>query len=79
MQFNTELVTVEDGYSFELKTVQLLDNVQLAVYDDTQATLTLGTNEVHFQWNSEVATLFKEIDICEPIKLLALLSDGAAA
>lgn len=79
MQFNTELVTVEDGYSFELKTVQLLDNVELTVYDDTEATLTLGKNEVHFQWNNEVATLFNEIDTCETIELLVLLSGGIAA
>ena len=79
MRFSTQIVKVEDGYTFELKTAQLLDNVQLEVYDDTQATLTLGKNEVHFQWNSEVATLFKEIDTCEPIELLALLSGGVAA
>lgn len=79
MKFNTQLVTVEDGYSIELKTVQLFDNVQLAVYDDTEATLTLGNNEVQFNWSSEVEALFKEIDTCEPIELLALLSGGTAA
>lgn len=79
MKFNTQVVTVEDGYSIELKTVQLLDNVELAVYDDTEAKLTLGKNEVHFQWNNEVATLFNEIDTCEPIELLVLLSGGIAA
>ncbi|MET4561562.1 hypothetical protein ABIA69_002730 [Lysinibacillus parviboronicapiens] len=73
-----QIVEVEPGYSYVVERTQLLDGVHLEVFrqpgypDD--AILFIGDNEILFAWTDEAATLFAELDTCEPIELLAILA-----
>ncbi|MGA3675790.1 hypothetical protein [Lysinibacillus agricola] len=80
MNTQMQIVEVEPGFSYEVERTEIFDGVRLEVYkhpsfaDD--ATLYIGDNEVHFKWTAEAAALFAELDTCEPIELLAILTQA---
>ncbi len=55
-------------------TIELMDNVKLELRGN-EAALILGSNTVLFKWTDEAAALFTELDVCEPVELLSILSN----
>lgn len=66
---------IEPGYTVKIETMHILENIRLEIYDGTDAVLYLGKNEVLFTWNDEVKAAFDNLDTCEPLELLMLLSN----
>lgn len=66
---------IEPGYEVKIETMHILDGIKLEIYDDADAVLYLGKNEVLFTWNDEVKAAFDNLDTCEPLELLMLLSN----
>lgn len=80
MYTQTRLIEVEPGFTLDVTVTELFNGVRLEVYRNEEfgedATLFIGDNEVQFAWTDEAATLFAELDTCEPIELLAILSQS---
>lgn len=78
MEFQqVEILIIEKGMEFEMKTAELMPGVKLEVYHDSEAALYLGqTNVIDFPWNDYAKEIFENLDTCEPIELLWLLSQN---
>lgn len=79
MEFqHVEWVFIEEGDEFEVKTAEIMPGVKLEVYGDKEGVLYLGkSNEVDFPWNDFAKEMFENLDTCEPIELLWLLSQNS--
>ncbi|WP_336046756.1 hypothetical protein [Solibacillus ferritrahens] len=55
-------------------TIELMDNVKLEL-NGNEAALLIGMNTVLFKWTDEAAALFDDLDVCEPVELLSILSN----
>lgn len=70
-----EVVEIELGWSVNVQTTQIIEGVEVIVYDGREAVLRInGVNTIEFKWSDEAATLFANIDVCEPVELLACLT-----
>lgn len=79
MEFQqVDRVFIEESYVVEMKTVEIMPGVKLEVYDDKEGVLYLGkSNEIDFPWNDFAKEIFENLDTCEPIELLWLLSQNS--
>lgn len=76
---STTLIEMKKGWTVKLEQVEIISGVTLKVYDDKEATLIIGSNELEFVWCDDAKALFRDIDTCEPIELLAILTDNQKA
>lgn len=74
MNVVVEVEEIEEGYTVEIVKTKIIEGVTLEVFDNREATLYIGNNPVEFDWSLEMAYVFENIDIIEPIELLALLA-----
>lgn len=53
---------------------QLIPGVNLAVDSFGLATLSINGVEINFAWTTDAEAVFNDLDTCEPIELLAVLT-----
>lgn len=70
-----ERIFIEEGWEVTQISTKLLENVYLHVIDGTEASLTVGNQELEFTYDSEVKRLFERLDEGATAReLLAFLS-----
>lgn len=57
-----------------INVTNIIQGVDLIVYENNEAALLIGDSLVEFKWSEEAEKIFNEIDVCEPIELLAVLA-----
>lgn len=86
MGANNAVIEIEAGWTVHVRTITIIEGVEVAVYDGETAVLRINEADViEFTWCEEAETLFTDIDVCEPIELLETvarlnrqLTDGMA-
>ncbi|MCG7346400.1 hypothetical protein MHZ92_20040 [Sporosarcina sp. ACRSL] len=70
-----ELMEIEKGWTVHIRTMPIIEGVEVVTIDNKEASLRVnGEDIIEFNWTQEAATLFANIDVCEPIELLELLA-----
>lgn len=72
----TETVLIEEGFTVVVESAEIIPGVKLSVYDGVEGVLSIGEHEVAFAWTAEASALFNEIDTCEVIELLSIISQN---
>ncbi|MFJ8262360.1 hypothetical protein ACIQ4I_10430 [Rummeliibacillus sp. NPDC094406] len=57
-----------------INVTNIIQGVDLMVYKNDEAALLIGDSLVEFKWSKDAEVLFEELDVCEPIELLAILA-----
>lgn len=57
-----------------INVTNIIQGVDLMVYKNDEAALLIGDSLVEFKWSKVAEEIFDEIDVCEPIELLAILA-----
>ncbi|MGX9136170.1 hypothetical protein ACWV26_17780 [Rummeliibacillus sp. JY-2-4R] len=57
-----------------INVTNIIQGVDLLVYENNEAALLIGDSLVEFKWSKDAEAVFSELDVCEPIELLAVLA-----
>lgn len=69
-----ELMEIEKGFTVHLRTIPIIESVEVLVYDFKDAVLRINDADViEFIWCAEAAAMFAEIDTAETIEVFELL------
>ncbi|MHC8516185.1 hypothetical protein [Sporosarcina sp. ITBMC105] len=70
-----ELMEIEKGWTVHIRTMPIIENVEVLVYDGKEAVLRINNEDaIEFIWTEEAAAMFAEIDAAEIIEVFELLS-----
>lgn len=70
-----ELLEIEKGWTMHLRTMPIIENVDVVIYDDKEAVLRINEEDViEFTWTEEAESMIAEIDTAETIEVFELLA-----
>lgn len=70
-----EVVEIEKGWTVHMRTMPIIENVEIVVIDNKEASLNInGDTVIEFVWNAEAQAMFAEIDTAEVIEVLELVA-----
>lgn len=68
-----EIVEIEEGLTLKVVKADVIEGVRLEIYDDTQASLRIGEDEIDFTWTETAAAVFENLT-AEQVALLGVLT-----
>ena len=69
-----EKIEIEEGFTVEVIAAEISEGVRLEIYDNADATLIVGGNEIDFAWTLKAAAMFENLTP-DQLALLAVLAE----